>query len=390
MAIAGLLQLFSILSPAPASADTSIIPLPVYATSRNGGGEYGFMPVFMMKEQNEYVYAIIAPSVVYNGNTGTNITFRYLGFPTVDKNYRIFVNRAVGVDQEFTGEYWDNKLSDGKFRLYARATYFRDSLYRFFGLGDRSREADETNYSNVEFSPEFTLGYYLPHNFMVSYGEKWRSVTLKRGRMKDLPSIDEKFPNLEGLNGGVVAERRVTLTYDTRDDDVYPSSGWLSNIYGEIDHGISHSRTFTRAGLNARTYLSLDDKRFITVLKCDAQVTGGHKIPFFEESCIGGENTLRGYGTFRFRDDAFILLNVEERIRLFRLHIFGVWSEWEAAPFVDMGRVYSSFRKDFFRNYQFNPGVGFRAIVKPNIVGRVDFGYGKEGLTAFVGLDFPF
>ena len=385
------LALFIVIAcPAVTKADYSLIPLPVYATSRNGGNDYGFMPVLMLKEQNEYVYAIIAPSVVVNDNTGTNLTFRYLGFPTVDKNYRIFVNRSLGTDQEYTGEYWDNKFADGKFRLYGRLTFFRDTTYRFFGLTENSREIDETNYSNLELSPQFSLGYYLPHNFILTYGEKLRWVTIRRGSATSLRYTQSKYPKLEGINGGAVIERRLKLTYDTRDDEVFPTKGVYANVFEEIGQSFTHSRTFTRTGLDARTYISFSDKRFITVLKGEFQLTAGHKVPFFEESTLGGENTLRGFGNYRYRDDGYILFNVEERIRLFKLHIFGVWSEWEAAPFCDAGRVYSSFRKDFIKEYQFNPGVGFRAIVQPNIVGRVDFGYGKEGLNAFVGLDFPF
>ncbi len=385
------LAIFIIIAcPVVARADYSLIPLPVYATSRNGGNDYGFMPVLLLKEQNEYVYAIIAPSVVVNDNTGTNLTFRYLGFPTVDKNYRIFVNRSMGTDQEYTGEYWDNKFADGKFRLYGRLTFFRDTTYRFFGLTQHSREIDETNYSNLELSPQFSLGYYLPHNLILSYGEKLRWVTIRRGSATSLPFIQSEYPSLEGINGGAVIERRVKLTYDTRDDEVFPTKGVFANVFEEIGQSFSHGRTFTRTGLDARTFISLSDKRFITVLKGEFQLVAGHKVPFYEESTLGGENTLRGLGNYRYRDDGYILLNVEERIKLFRIHIFGVWSEWEAAPFVDAGRVYSSFRKDFIEDYQFNPGVGFRAIVQPNIVGRVDLGYGREGLNAFVGIDFPF
>lgn len=392
--LGGLLACLALLTllaaPRPAEAVTEIIPLPVYDTSRNGGGEYGVMPVFLMKELNEYVYGIVAPSVVYNGNTGLNLTFRYLGYPTVDKNYRIFVNQSVGVDQEFTGEYWDKKLFDGRFRFYGRLTYFKDSTYRFFGLTEQSKKDTETNYTNCEFAPEFSLGYYLPHNFILSYGEKLRWVTIRRGKVTDLPYIKNDFSKLEGVNGGALIERKLTLGYDTRDDDVFPSKGWYANLYGMVGQSFTHNRTFTRAGLDARTFISFWDQRLTTVIKGAVEETGGRDVPFYEQSTIGGENTLRGFGNFRFRDDGFILLNVEERIRLFKLHIFGVWSEWQAAPFVDVGRVYSSFSKGFFRHYEVNPGVGFRAIVRPNVVGRVDFGYGKEGLTAFMGLDFPF
>jgi hypothetical protein len=46
--------------------------------------------------------------------------------------------------------------------------------------------------------------------------------------------------------------------------------------------------------------------------------------------------------------------------------------------------------KASLENFEFNPGVGFRATVRPNIVGRVDIGVGKDGPALFVGLGYPF
>ncbi|HEX9859606.1 MAG TPA: hypothetical protein VGB23_00265, partial [Nitrospirota bacterium] len=67
-----------------AETDSSLIPLPVFATSRNGGNDYGIMPVWLFKE-DEYINGIFAPSVIYNDNTGLNLTLRYFGYPTVDR-----------------------------------------------------------------------------------------------------------------------------------------------------------------------------------------------------------------------------------------------------------------------------------------------------------------
>ncbi len=390
LAFAAALSFFLCAIPPQARADTSLIPLPVYDTSRNGGNEYGVMPVWLLKENSGYIYGIVAPSVVYNAHTGVNLTFRYLGYPTTDENYRIFINRSTKVDQEYTGEYWNNRILGGNFKIYGRFTFYRDSTYRFFGLSERSPEKDETNYSNVELAPKFILGYYLPHHLLLSYGEVLHWVTIRRGTAKGLPYIKDKFPNLQGINGGAVIERQLTLSYDTRDDQLFPTKGWYSNLYGMLGQNFAHDRMFSRIGINGRTFISADDKRYVTVLKGAFEMTGGHDIPFFELSNIGGEDTLRGFGDYRYYDKGYILFNAEERIRLFKLKLFGVWSEWEAAPFIDMGRVYSSLRKEPLEDYQVNPGIGFRAIVQPNVVGRVDLGYSKEGINAFVGLDFPF
>jgi len=118
--------------------------------------------------------------------------------------------------------------------------------------------------------------------------------------------------------------------------------------------------------------------------------TDNSKVPFLEQSILGGENTLRGYGKNRFIDNSFLLLNLEERIRLFRWEIFNVTADWEVAPFIDLGAVMESFDKASSRNFEFNPGVGFRATVRPNIVGRVDIGVGKDGPAVYVGLGYPF
>ena len=145
--------------PLDAVADSSFIPLPVYATSPNEGNTYGFLPVWLLKDQSEYVYGIVAPSVLYNGSTGVNFTFRYLGYPTIDRNYRIYLNQSTKVDQEYTVEYEDTKFLDGKFRLHAMCSFDKDSTMRFFGLTEKSEGGDETNYMEVKFVPRFTLGW---------------------------------------------------------------------------------------------------------------------------------------------------------------------------------------------------------------------------------------
>ena len=89
-----------------------------------------------------------------------------------------------------------------------------------------------------------------------------------------------------------------------------------------------------------------------------------------------GETTLRGYGRNRFIDNSYLLLNLEERIRLFRWEIFNVTADWELAPFIDFGSVMKSIAQFSTRSFEFNPGMGFRAVVPPNIIGRVDVGFG--------------
>ena len=57
---------------------------------------------------------------------------------------------------------------------------------------------------------------------------------------------------------------------------------------------------------------------------------------------------------------------------------------------MDLGGVMKSLVQTNAKSFQFNPGFGFRAVIRPNIVGRIDVGVGGEGPAVFVGLGYPF
>jgi hypothetical protein len=73
-----------------------------------------------------------------------------------------------------------------------------------------------------------------------------------------------------------------------------------------------------------------------------------------------------------------------------RLEVFNVLADWEVAPFIDLGAVMPSIDQVHAKSFAFNPGLGVRAVIRPNIVCRVDAGFGKDGPAVFVGLGYPF
>src|SRR5262249_4798368 len=116
-------------------------------------------------------------------------------------------------------------------------------------------------------------------------------------------------------------------------------------------------------------------------------------VPFYELSTLGGEDTLRAFGRGRFTDSNAVLANLEERIALKNMKIFDNDIQFELTPFLDMGRVGPTGISPadlLFKNVQFNPGAGLRLLAKPNVVGRFDLAYGRDGANVFVGLDYPF
>ena len=112
--------------------------------------------------------------------------------------------------------------------------------------------------------------------------------------------------------------------------------------------------------------------------------------PFYERNSIGGVKSLRGFGTDRFVDSNRFFSTVELRTLAVRRQLFDVMTELEVAPFIDAGQVFNSARTVPLDDLHFVGGVGFRGLVRPQVVGFVDIGYGSDGPAVFTGLDYPF
>jgi hypothetical protein len=58
-------------------------------------------------------------------------------------------------------------------------------------------------------------------------------------------------------------------------------------------------------------------------------------------------------------------------------------------PFFSVGQVFGEDNGPF-ADVKYAGGLGFRAWVRPNVLGRVDVGYAAEGLKFYVELGYPF
>jgi hemolysin activation/secretion protein len=101
-------------------------------------------------------------------------------------------------------------------------------------------------------------------------------------------------------------------------------------------------------------------------------------------------DTLRGFGENRFYGDALLLLNAEVRVKVVRMRVFGVNAEFEVAPFVDIGKVFYSAEQFMDTRFEVTPGLGFRGLAPPSVVGHIEIAYSREGPAIYVGLDYPF
>ncbi len=370
------------------------IPLPVIAASPNEGVTTGALAAFLVHNRKDEVTSLVAPQLNFNPNFGTTVSLYGAFYPSTSRSVEINLSRSTKVNDDYEIKVRDVTLQEGKLELNAFLYHFTDGSSRFFGFASGSTKDGETNYANREDGFTVTATWPLYKHTSLQVGERLRTVAIDRGAVTSLPYIKDRFTVAEipGLDGFTAHAQKLALVYSTLDSPTIPSYGGFAKVSVEGSmRFLGSDENYRHYEVEAKGFVPKDEaKRFITAFRVLYNQTLGDAVPFLERSILGGENSLRAYGRNRFIDSSCLLINLEERVRLFRWEIFDVTADWELAPFIDTGAVMKSLASIKGNSFQFSPGVGIRAVVRPNIVGRMDIGWGNEGVAVFVGLGYPF
>ena len=370
------------------------LPLPVIATSPTEGLTSGALAAFLVHNRRDEVTSLIAPQVNFNPNFGVTTTVYGAFYPSPERSVEINLSHSTRVNDDYEMKLRDVTLMHGALELNAFLYHFTDGSSRFYGFESSSTKDGETNYANREDGFTVTATWPLYKHTSLQIGERLRMVSIDRGAIDDLPFTKDLYSvaQVPGLNGFTAHAQKIALVYSTLDSPTIPSYGGFAKISVEGSmQFLGSDKNYRHYEIEAKGFVPADkEKRFITAFRALYNQTLGDTVPFLERSIIGGENSLRAYGRNRFIDSSCLLLNLEERIRLFRWEIFDVTADWELAPFLDTGAVMKSLARISDDRFVFSPGVGIRAVVRPNIVGRMDIGWGSEGMAVFVGLGYPF
>ena len=369
------------------------IPLPAIAASPNEGVTYGGLTAFLLHNRKDEVDTLVVPQLYYNENFGMTGTVYGSFFLHPGRSFEFNLSHSTKVNEDYEAGFRDKTLIGGKLQLNAFLFYFTDGSARFFGFQSTSSDEDETNYGDREIGFTLTAGYEIADHLQLVLGERYQDVAIVEGAVTSLPFLRDKFTEEEvpGSNGFIVHAQQIALVYDSLDSQNLPTRGLYA--MGSVEAStkfLGSSENYRHYRAEVKGYFPLKDACYITIARVVYNQTLGDSVPFLERSVLGGETTLRGYGRTRFIDSSYLLFNLEERIRLFRWNLFNVSSEWEVAPFLDVGAVMESLDKTNSDSFEFNPGIGIRAAIQPHIVGRVDVAYGREGVAVFVGLGYPF
>jgi outer membrane protein assembly factor BamA len=378
--------------PDCARADVQYFPIPAVSTSKNDGNDTGLIfPILFTDPDGELKY-LLAPMLVRNSIVGTRGSFNMFRYEPGGREIRFTGSFTERIERKVVFSYADPAFSQGRYSLNFGASFFKNATSRFFGLGRTTTETEQTNYTAREARANWRFGVYVNEVTQIAVGQRFRQVSLQRGGT-NLPFTGDQFPSVDGVQGEtLILGHRATFYYDTRNSLVSPTDGMAVTAYAEVNQNLRNEDHFvySRYEFEVKKLFPSESKRAILIVRADLQATIGDQVPFFEQSSLGGQNNLRGYGVDRFIDKNLVAMSIEERIHMARTKIAGVTADFEIAPFLDTGQVFNDYKDVSFKSYRMTPGIGFRGIVKPNVVGRVDYGYSREGGAIFAGLDFPY
>jgi Omp85 superfamily domain len=374
------------------------IPVPEIATDPNAGTTAGVLPVVLFTDEHHNITSIFAPDIETNTTMGPGSTLRYLAYPSENTQWY-----AIGGLQEKIARKVDLDFQTGRERktrwsFEGRFYFERDPTERFYGVGNSSTFADESNYTTEQVYGYGMLGFNFDRDLQLALTMRPRYLRFFNGAFTNVPQVFTEFPNQKGLDGGSEFPLMAILTYDTRDSLEIPRKGGLALVYAAIaDRRLMSSISYTRFGGELRHYYTVCKNLTLAGHMFLEYEPTGNELPFWAMARLGGEEslltdqqTLRGYGAGRYVDNNLAVANVEARTRVYEHDIFGTRGILELAPFLDIGRVAHSMDYDPLSSMHPVGGIGFRGVAEPFVVGYVDVGYGGEGTAVFSGVNYPF
>ncbi len=378
-------------------ATAPFIPVPEIAVDPDSGTTLGLIPTWIHADENHQINRIIAPDVVYSQNFGFGVHGRVYGYTSGDEQWSVVAGVKQRVERSFDLEFQRGRLRNERWSFNASAIYDRDGTPRFYGIGNKSPQDAETNYTNQQERLQVQVGLNLSHAWQLQYTARLQIVDVLPGTLEKVDSIETRFG---GVLGSITQTlNRLAIVYDTRDDLTVPSHGLQLTAYGGVASrgGLFNDSMYSEVGADGRSFLPVAKDTIVVTHMSLRYLPTAHNLPFWALSSIGGgygvvggTQPLRGFGLGRYYDRDSFSTSVELRRRVFSFDATSSIVDVELTPFIDIGRVLANSGTNPLAELHHVYGVGFRGIARPFVVGYVDIGYGSEGIAAFTGLNYPF
>jgi hypothetical protein len=380
-------------------ATAPFLPIPLIGADPNSGTTLGLLPVRLLTDDNHEIRRILAPDLYYNPYFGYGAHARIYDYPSEDEQWSAVGGASERVERVFDAEYQRGRLREQLWSINASLIYDRSGTPRFYGIGNESPTIAQTNYTEQEELAQAQIGLNLNRAWQLRYTARVEVVDVLPGTLSGIASLESRFGHILGVGTNDQLLNRLSIAYDTRDNLTVPTRGMEWVAYGGLGSrgGAFNDSMYSEAGVDGRVFWQMDPTTILAAHMALRYMPTARRLPFWafssiggDQSEIGGDQPLRGYGTGRYYDRDSFSTTLEVRHRVLSFNAIATHVDLELAPFVDLGRVFA--QSSSFPLAQLHPvgGLGIRGIARPFVVGYVDIGYGSEGVAVFTGINYPF
>ena len=333
---------------------------------------------------------VFAPIAYYQPNTslgfgfGATLLFKPKGAGPETRTSNIPLGISYTLkNQIFASSSYTIFFPEEKWLLRGNLGYV-DFPQDYYGVGNGTRDQDLLDITYQQFIIEpLLLRQTLPGLFI---GGGFRYNTYYNTELVEATDrLPEGF-DLQDSLGSKSVGLEFAASYDTRDNLVNAERGVLAEFtHGFYGTALGGSAKFQLSKLDTRSYRRLGPKSVIAGQFYARYSTA--RTPVQELSNLGGDERLRGFSEFRFRDRLALFGQAEYR-----------WQTFESIGFVffgGVGQVAGNEADLGLGQLRYSVGTGLRVTVIPqeNVNLRVDYGYGlglSSGSGFYIGLGEAF
>jgi hypothetical protein len=249
----------------------------------------------------------------------------------------------------------------------------------FYGIGPRTSEELKTTFAIERRSYQASLYRDFTNH---ADGGVYAQVMNTQSALDRAPTSSEILSY-----GGFLA-------YDTRDNSVGLTRG--IDLFGRIasadavgSNSAPASYGWFETELDARGHIPLGSPKTSLLLRSRAQLKtprGGSEIPYYELSWLGGRQYLRGYHSYRFRDNNVLLLASELQQTVYSMTgVRGI----DLFASAETGQVWGG--QDFnSHNWESGLGGGLQYRHSRSIAARIEAGRSREHIAIYASLSRGF
>jgi hypothetical protein len=256
----------------------------------------------------------------------------------------------------------------------------------FYGFGTNTSSSNRANYGFQQPHASATLTFWPTRRLLMLRGAVELSEWSLQSGQGTAPSIDEVYTpqTLPGLGTKTTyLHSRGTVGFDWRTSPGYSRRG---GFYGVTVHDFADRDDefgFNQVDYEVIQHFPILREAWVISLHGLVQTTydkDGQQIPFFMLPSVGGGHSLRGFSSWRFRDQNSLLVQAEWRIMANRY--------LETAVFYDAGKVTARKSDLDFNGLKSDYGFGVRFHGPFSTPLRIEVARSNEG-TSFIFASSP-